>query len=107
VGEPIITIVQGETLRLRVTVRNKRTGAPIDLTGAAITGDVRKAFNGASLKAFTIEPGVLAEGVFRLLLDKTASEAIPSGDHVFQARIETADGTVKKRPRGKFIVLPG
>lgn len=106
--EPVITIVQGETLRLRVSLRDKRTGAPIDLTGASISSQVRRTYTAAAaLASLTVEPEDLAGGLFYLTLDEAGSDAIPAGRHVFDARVEFAGGTVKKRPRGQLLVLPG
>lgn len=105
--EPIITIVQGETLRLRVTIRNKRTGAPYPLTGAAITAEIRRTYAApTALGAFTIEPDNLAEGTFFMVLDEAGSDAIPAGRHIFEVRMELSGGAVKKRPRGQIEVLP-
>ncbi len=106
--EPVITIVQGETLRLRVKLRNKRTGAPVDLTGATLASQVRRTYAAPEVLAtLTIEPEDLAGGVFSLTLDEAASDALPAGRHVFDVRIESAAGDVKKRPRGQLRVLPG
>jgi hypothetical protein len=108
VNEPIITIVQGETLRLRVSLRNKRTGSPVDLTGASISSQVRRTYaDPAVLATLTIEPEDLSAGLFYLTLDEAGTDAIPAGRHVFDVRVELADGTIKKRPRGQLHVLPG
>ena len=107
-GEKIITIVQGETLRLRVRLRDKRTGAPVDLTGATITAEIKRTWTAATaLKALAIEPYDLAGGVYYCVLDEAGSDAIPPGNHVFVSLIRWPDGTVKKHPRFRFTVLPG
>ena len=106
--EPVITIVQGETLRLRVSLRNKRNNSPIDLTGAGISAQVRQTYAApAALANMTIEPEDLAAGLFYLALDEAGTGAVPAGRHVFDVRVEFPDGTIKKRPRGQLHVLPG
>lgn len=107
-NEPIITIVQGETLRLRVSLRNKRSNAPVNLTGASISAQVRQAYTAPGVLAtLTIEPEDLTAGLFYLTLDEAGTDAVPSGRHVFDVRVEFPDGMIKKRPRGQLHVLPG
>lgn len=106
--EPVITIIQGETIRLRVRIRAKASGLPVDLTGAVITSQIRKTYTAEAVEgAFDIEPDDLAAGSFFIVLDEAASNEIPSGRHVFDVRIELTAGVVKKRPRGQLNILPG
>lgn len=107
-SDSIINIVQGATLRLRVRVRSKTSGQPVDLTGTTITSQIRNTYAAAAtVGEFAIETEDLANGVFVMALGEVASEAIPSGRHVFDVRIEFADGSIKKHPRGQLNVLPG
>lgn len=107
-NEPIITIVQGETLRLRVSLRNKGTNAPVNLTGAGISAQIRRTYAAPEVLAtLTIEPEDLTAGLFYLTLDEAGMDAVPAGRHVFDVRVEFPDGMVKKRPRGQLHVLPG
>jgi len=107
-SDTMINIVQGATLRLRVRIRNKSTGSPIDLTGTITSAQIRRTYSAEEVLAtFGVEPDNLAAGTFFLTLDGSESEAMPAGRHVFDVRIAFANGTVKKAPRGQLNVLPG
>jgi hypothetical protein len=108
VDEPIITIVQGETLQLRVRIRNKRTGDPYPLTGAVIMAEIKRTWaSPTALKTLVIEPYDLDGGVYVCVLDEASSKEIPPGEHVFTSLIRLDGGSVIKRPRCRFHVLPG
>lgn len=68
---------QGETKSFPVTIKDKDTGTPIDLTGATITSDIRKEYNTAVVASFTITETDLANGSFSLDISSTVSEALP------------------------------
>ena len=105
---PVITIVQGETLRLRVRLRARRTGAPVDLTGAAVTAEIRRTWAATEpIGVLAVLPDNPAGGTYYLVLDRAASGALPAGRHIFEVTVEFAAGEVRKLPRGIFAVLPG
>ena len=70
---------QGETVLYPVVITEKDTGTPIDLTGAVITGDIRKEYNTEVLASFVITNinYQLVDGGFELTLSSAISEALP------------------------------
>jgi hypothetical protein len=105
--EPVIEVAQGETVRFRVRLRNKRTGAPYPLTGATITSDIKRSDTSPTkIASHTIEPIDLENGEFLVVLEPEQSASLPVGRVVWDVKI-VINGDVKKRPRGQYNVLHG
>jgi len=68
---------QGETVEFPVIMTEKDTGTPIDLTGATITGDIRKEYTTDVLASFIITETDLSVGSFSFGLSSSTSEALP------------------------------
>lgn len=80
---------------------------PVDLTGSAITSQVRKSENasGNPLVSFSVINRVDAEGKFTLSLSNTATASLPAGEFPFDIQITTGAGKVTTYIKGTVEVV--
>ena len=100
-----IIAVRGDTQTYTLTFTDS-VGAPLDLTGAAVTFSVKDRF------AKTVGAGIVVSapltGVAVVTVDPEDTENEPDVRvaHRFDAQVVLSDGTVKTPIRGNFVVLP-
>ena len=99
------TMRAGETKTIRVTVRNRATGALVSFTSATITWTVKQ--NSTTLVTKTVGSGitVISTGIFDMTLD-TGDTTTASGDYTHEVRGTLADGTVTSMTLGTISIEP-
>jgi hypothetical protein len=75
-----LLIKQGSTFQPEQLIAKNPDGSRVDLTGAVIRAQIRKAASGPLVKAFTITYIDRVNGVFTLGLTATETSAIKSAD---------------------------
>jgi hypothetical protein len=99
-----LTIYQGDTFSLRITLVDKATGDPVDLTGYDPLSQIRaKSHDRDALATFDAEVDPAA-GVITLKLASADSTALPPGRQVWDVQTTDPDGNVRTWLAGKATV---
>jgi hypothetical protein len=103
-GSYDLAMYQGDTFALRVTLRDKATGAPLDLTGYEPLSQIRaKPHDDTPLAAFDATVDGPA-GVIRLDLPAARAAALAPGRQVWDLQTTDPDGNVRTWLAGKATV---
>ena len=100
-GKANTTVRRGDTFRHFTTIRRKNTGAPLDITGAAIVGHITSSEGNTALTC-TITNATA--GQFKFELDATHTALLPVEVATYEVRCTFADGTVTTFYQGNLVV---
>lgn len=95
------SVIKGDTFRKNTTFRRKETKAPIDLTGASITGDV---FASLGAVPYTCTITNATAGQFKFELSSVQTAALPVGVWPMEIICVYADTTVQTLISGNLVV---
>lgn len=94
-------VKKGDTFQPTFTYRSKITKAPVDLTGATVSGEIKK---GQTVVPFSVMMIAPAEGKFRLVLSSATTASLAVGKYDMAVRITFSDMSVKTLFEGQFVV---
>jgi len=102
------SIVEGDTFSASVTLIEKATNTPIDLTNATCKMQVRSSYNAPDPAAleFAVGSGLSVDGVNgKITLSKTVS--LSAGEYVYDLQVVFPGPVTTTYLRGRFVVLEG
>ena len=100
-GKANFSVIRGDTFRKTPTFRRKDSKAPIDLTGATITGKVRF---GTLETALTCTITNATAGQFKFELTPVQTSALTVGVNSIEVQCVYADTTVQTLITGNLVV---
>ena len=101
-GKANFSVIKGDTFSKSPTFRRKDTKAPVDLTGATISGKVKQGTNEVALTCALVNASA---GQFSFGLSATQTAALPSGVNQIEVQVTYADTTVQTLITGNLVVL--
>src|SRR3990170_1110030 len=103
-----LTLRRGNDKTWEITVKNKITGATVDITGCTLTMTVRSNINSAIFwqDDFTLTTPLL--GVAEIEIPAAITEALANASYEYVYDVEIVKTDTKKETLvvGKFIILP-
>lgn len=96
-----LTIDKGTTFS--TSIKLKRDGAPINLTGYTLSAKMRKHYNASSYYTFTATTASPTQGIVTVGMASSITSTIPEGRYVYDLLITYA-GTTSKAVEGTIIV---
>lgn len=100
-------VVEGDSFTASVTLRDKATGNPIVLTGAAVKMQLRTSYDAIlpSLE-FAVGDGITVDGANGIISLNKAID-IAAGEYVYDLQVTFSGPVVRTYLRGRFKVLEG
>lgn len=94
-------VKKGDTFQPTLTYRNKISKEPVDLTGATVSGEIKK---GNITVPFEVVMLAASEGKFRIVLSSDVTADLAVGKYAMAVRITFTDDSVKTLFEGQFVV---
>lgn len=101
-------VVEGDTFSATITLRDKETQNPIDLTGATPKMQVKTAYNAASSSLdLTVGAGITVTNAAGGIITLSKTVNLSAADYVYDLQVTFSGPIVRTYLRGRFKVLEG
>lgn len=100
---PAVNLTIDKGVTFSTSIKLKKDGAPINLTGYTLTSKMRKHYDASSYYTFTVTSASPSTGVVNVGMASSITSTIPTGRYVYDLLI-TYSGTTTKALEGSIIV---